>query len=76
MRSRVYISIATVLFNVAVGTAEDEAPRPELKVALQAVQRSLDKLAPAAKVEFDGSETSPVGPQNAKIPERSGPGLR
>jgi hypothetical protein len=69
MRSSVYISFATVLFNVAVGTAEDDTPKPELKVALQVVQRSLDKFAPAAKVEFDGSQTVKIMhlPQTFKI---------
>lgn len=69
MRTSLFISLAIALISVRVGAAEDEAPKPELKVALQTIQRSIDKLGPAAKIEFDGSETVKIMhlPQTYKI---------
>lgn len=69
MRSTLFISFATALIGTTILIAEEAPPRPELKVALQSVQRSIEKLAPGAKIEFEGSETVKIMhlPQTFKI---------
>lgn len=69
MRSSSFCLPMLIAVSTAIATAEEESPRPELKVALQSVQRTVEKLAPAAKIEFEGSETVKImhATQNFKI---------
>ncbi|HEY4262137.1 MAG TPA: hypothetical protein VGM98_18345 [Schlesneria sp.] len=60
MRLRLVVSLAIGLLTALVALAQDATPKPELKAALQAIQGTLDKLTPAAKVEYDGSSTISV----------------
>ncbi len=73
----VALSIGIAVLVVRSAIAEESQPRLELQAVVRALQPTLDKLEPAAKVEFEKSSPTVKVlflPQNFKIHGRSKPG--
>lgn len=69
MRAILFLSLAAGLLSAYPASADDVTAKPELKAIQEALQPTLKKLSPAAKVEFDDNNKLRITylPQTFKI---------